>query len=544
MIGAVAVRLLFVFLHPIDSDEPQHLHVAWAWSRALVQYRDVFDNHFPLLHLLFAPLMPFVPESSAVFLLMRLLIAPIAIGCAWILYCLGRDLIGTRGAAIAALTFSVMPPWLPKSVEFRNDTLWIFFWLAALALIAARRRPAYAAAGIAVALCLLTSVKAVPLLLAHLLALVSQRQAVSPKVALRVACGAAIPLAAIAVFMVANGALDEMLYATLFFNAAVPVDAGRRIVGAAAFAIIAPALALRRPRALSEHPFALHLTLFALWYCVLLLCFWPILTPRDFLPLVPLAALVIGASRIVRAAPAAMLIAATLASVWYARLWRPADVSRQRFVDAAARLTARDEYVFDMKGDAVFRRRPVYPIYDAVGRALTSNGTIPDRGPEQIAARGWCVAMEDSERIPPRTRAFLNEHFIDAGPLRVCGSIARAGMFTIAVPQTYAVLARDSSAVAIDGVPYRGPRFFAAGRHTLTTTRRQRVTVIWWRAVACGRCGARLRRASGEGKGAPEARTTPTHQPPHHTLGPFGKPDAACMRSHTLSVAVRTTSCG
>lgn len=473
------MRLLFIFVHRIDSDEPQHLHVAWAWSRGLVQYRDVFDNHFPLLHLLFAPLMLVVPESSAVFLLMRLAIAPIALGAAWLLYAIGRQVIGARAAAVAAIVFSVMPSWLPKSVEFRNDTLWIFLWLAALAL-AVHRRPALA--GIAAGLCLLASVKAVPLLLAHALVLTSQRDGVSSKSALRVAAGAAIPLAAAAVFMAAHGALDEMLYGTLFFNASLPVDAGRRICGVVAFTVLGPALALRGPRSVRiENPLALHLTLFALWYGVLLLCFWPILTPRDFLPLVPLAALAVAGSRI---APAALFIAATLTGAWYARLWRPADLARLRFVDAAVRLTAPGDYVFDLKGDAVFRRRPVYYIYDAVGRALTRNGTIPDLAPEQIVARGCCVAMADSSRIAPRTRTFLNAHFIDAGPLRVCGSIVRDGTFTIAVPQTYAVLSRDR--VVIDGTPYRGPRFLTAGRHTLASSGDEPVTVIWWRAAMGG----------------------------------------------------------
>lgn len=475
--AAIAARLAFIFAHRIDSDEPQHLHVAWAWSRGLVQYRDVFDNHFPLLHLLFAPLMLVVPESSAVFLLARLAIAPIAIGASFLLFVLGRQVIGARAAAVAAITFSVLPPWLAKSVEFRNDTLWIFFWLAAVAL-AVRRRPALA--GIAAGLCLLASVKAAPLLLAHALALVSRRDGVTSKSALRVAAGAAIPLAAVALFMAAHGALDEMLYGTLLFNAKLPVNEARRIGGLVAFAILAPALALRGSRIVRiENAVARHLTLFAIWYSLVLICLWPILTPRDFMPLVPLAALALATSRI---APAALVIAAALASVWVARLWRPADLSRIRFVDAVVRLTAPGDYVFDLKGEAVFRRRPVYYIYDAVGRALIHNGTIPDLTPEQMVARGCCAAMADSHQVPTRTRAFLNAHFIDAGALRVCGSVVRGGTFTIAVPQTYAAVGGDG--VVIDGTPYRGPRYLAAGRHTLASSGREPVTVIWWRAVA------------------------------------------------------------
>ena len=116
-------------------------------------------------------------------------------------------------------------------------------------------------------------------------------------------------------------------------------------------------------------------------------------------------------------------------------------------------------------------------------RALTAEGKIPDRGPEDIVASQCCAAIRDSTHLPPRTRAFLNEHFIGDGLLRFCGTEVRGSSFAIAVPQTYAVFARDPSRVTIDGIPYRGPRPLAAGRHTLTSGGNERVRVIWWRAA-------------------------------------------------------------
>src|ERR1051326_1859495 len=53
---AVAVRASLIFRYRFDSDEPQHMHVAWGWAHGLAQYRDVFDNHMPLFHLLSSPL--------------------------------------------------------------------------------------------------------------------------------------------------------------------------------------------------------------------------------------------------------------------------------------------------------------------------------------------------------------------------------------------------------------------------------------------------------------------------------------------------------
>src|SRR5260221_6822010 len=41
--------------HRFDSDEPQHLHVAWGWTAGLVQYRDLFVHHAALAHILITP---------------------------------------------------------------------------------------------------------------------------------------------------------------------------------------------------------------------------------------------------------------------------------------------------------------------------------------------------------------------------------------------------------------------------------------------------------------------------------------------------------
>ena len=53
----LAMRAVAFFHYRFDSDEPQHLHVAWGWTAGLLQYRDVFDNHAPLFHMAMAPLL-------------------------------------------------------------------------------------------------------------------------------------------------------------------------------------------------------------------------------------------------------------------------------------------------------------------------------------------------------------------------------------------------------------------------------------------------------------------------------------------------------
>lgn len=474
---ALAIRCWFVFAHRIESDEPQHLHVAWSWSEGLIGYRDFFDNHFPLLHLLFAPVMAVAPEGAAVFPFMRLAIAPFAIGAAALLFAFAKPLFGARVAATAAIVFSVLPPWLAKSVEFRNDTLWVFFWLAALALLVRPRGAAWLLAGVAFGLSLLASVKAVPLVLAHLLALATLRRGARVSDVMSLAIGAAAPLLITCAFFFGAGAMDEMLYDTLLFNASVPVPLGRRIAGAVAFVILAPLTMLRWKR----DGAAGHLTLFALWYVLVLLCFWPVIAPRDFLPLVPLGAIAIALHW--RGTVVVPVAVAALASVVETRMWRAPVWPRAEFVEAVTRVTAPGEFVYDLKGDAIFRRRPVRVVYERVSRARIGNGTIPDDGPERIVARRCCAAIHDSAYIPQRTRAFLSRHFVGAGPLRVCGVDVRGETFEIAVPQIYAVVARDPSLIRIDGVPYRGPRPLSTGTHTIDRGGNGAVRVIWWRAL-------------------------------------------------------------
>ncbi|HEX7150277.1 MAG TPA: glycosyltransferase family 39 protein [Thermoanaerobaculia bacterium] len=474
---SVVVRIGFVFSHGLNSDEPQHLHVAWAWSRGLVQYRDVFDNHLPLLHVLFAPLFRVMDEESSVFVIARLVMLPVALASAWLVYLITRRLTGPYIGLMAATVFNVIPPWLPKSVEFRNDTLWVFLWLASIACVAAPKRPRWGAAGLLSGLCILASIKAVPLLLAHAIALVVARRLPARAEVLRFAAGLAVPLLVCAVAFASVGALGELVYATLLYNAAVPVAAARRIGGAIAFAVIA-AVALR------YRPPGGPVTLFAGGYVLVILCFWPIVTPRDFLPLAAVGAFALAwRARTWRAAPVTLLVLTIAGSIWYARLWRPPDLSRHQYVDAVLAITTSRDFVYDLKGDSVFRRRAVYPIYDVVGRALTAKGDLKDRGPEAMVARGCCVAMRDTSFLPPRSRAFLARHFLDTGHLRVCGTTARDGTFEIAVPQVYAISSARPSMLLLDGRPYDGPRFLRRGRHTLAGPGAAGAMIVWSPAV-------------------------------------------------------------
>ena len=126
------LRLFYLFRDPIDSDEPQHLHVAWAWGKGLVQYRDIFDNHAPLFHLLFAPLVSLVGERPNILIAMRFMMIPLYGVTIWTVFALGRSLLGRRAGAWAALLLAFYPNFFFCSLEFRTDNLWVMLWLLSL----------------------------------------------------------------------------------------------------------------------------------------------------------------------------------------------------------------------------------------------------------------------------------------------------------------------------------------------------------------------------------------------------------------------------
>src|SRR5258708_9301857 len=90
-----------------DSDEPQHLHVAWGWTAGLVQYRDLFDNHAPLFHILLAPILKVVGEPPDVLLCMRAPMLALLAVVVWGTYLRRRPMDPAPVGAWAALLLAL-----------------------------------------------------------------------------------------------------------------------------------------------------------------------------------------------------------------------------------------------------------------------------------------------------------------------------------------------------------------------------------------------------------------------------------------------------
>src|SRR5512144_27287 len=89
LLDLLALRIWLAFTLRVNSDEPQHLHTVWCWTQGLLPYRDVFDNHAPLFHLLYAPLLAALGERADIVPIMRLAVIPWYALAVWLTYRLG-----------------------------------------------------------------------------------------------------------------------------------------------------------------------------------------------------------------------------------------------------------------------------------------------------------------------------------------------------------------------------------------------------------------------------------------------------------------------
>jgi len=228
---ALALRLYYVFHHDFDSDEWQHLHVVWAWTRGLLQYRDVFDNHMPLFHMLSAPLLARIGETPAILYDMRLAMIPFVLVTVWGTYLIGRRLLGRRAGLRAAALLGLIPNFLSRSIEYRPDILQTMFWILALSVLLGGRIHwrRCLASGLLLGLAAGSSLKSILLLAALGIAALALPLAIgrrpAPVPPLRwIACisaglaGLVIPPVALALHFHIHGALRHFLYGTVLHN--------------------------------------------------------------------------------------------------------------------------------------------------------------------------------------------------------------------------------------------------------------------------------------------------------------------------------------
>ena len=159
------------------------------------------------------------------------------------------------------------------------------------------------------------------------------------------------------------------------------------------------------------------------------------------------------------------------------RPWVDETAGVRGYLAEVLAVTRPGETVLDPKGQTVFRRRPTYLVYERFTRERVDRGLDDDPAVRDLVAHGtWCCSPGTS-KYGDATTAFLRAHTFRTGRLRVAG--ARAGPFDagatfdvrIGVPGVYTVVREDGAPFAgtVDGVPFAGPRPWAAGPHVMGT---------------------------------------------------------------------------
>ncbi len=516
-----ALRIYCAFTLAMNSDEPQHLHVVWAWTQGLLPYRDVFDNHTPLFQLLCAPLLALLGERADIVALMRLAMIPIYFGALALTWFIGRTLWSSRIGALATAFAATAPIFFIESAQFRPDDLWMLLWLAiiatAIAPAPARHRAAWV--GLLIGTALAVSLKTLLLLATAgiawvtVLAIDGGLRAVASRTFARtfgigLACALVVP-AAFGAFFAGAGAWREAAYCIVAHN--IAPELGDRIGGARVLLpllgyplAVAVAVVWRgRARDLARWRARCGVLLSTLAYLLVLYGCWPLVTHQDLLPAIPLVA--VGAAAAVfrgrETARPDRALGVLFAAICLANLATAAVPTRNELADEAnelarvLRLTRPDDYVMDAKGEVIFRRRPEYWALEDITLARMSDGSIADDVADRLAATGTPVVIMD--RLPARDVAFVERNYLPIGPsgglIRIAGQrlgAARAGdavAFDVEVPANYAVVAPTGAAAGtLDGTPYTGARHLARGSHVFVAAADSRLALVWAPALKRG----------------------------------------------------------
>ena len=513
----LALKLCYVRALPVNSDEPQHLHVAWGWTQGMLQYRDYFDNHTPLFHLAMAPLVAWLGERADLLFRMRLAMLPLCAATLGCTYWLGARLHSQRTGAWAALLAGTCPVFLLRGTEFRADVLWMALWLATCAVGFTGRftRSRAFATGLLLGATLGVSMKT-SLLLVSLLAALGLVLVLSPKPerkgllkqgaskALAALAGLCVVPLAIAGFYNAQGALPRLVYCVFQHNTLPGTAPGpQTLLHLALFALLLPLagwLGRRILRADAKHPLAARHALVFLTgalYLLFLRCFWPLVTPQDYLPVAPLLALALAPWLLRFEKAGLLLLLVALVQVALALHQKsplaPRDTRNETLVADVLRLTKSTDFVMDAKGETLFRRRPFYYVLETLTQERMQLGLIPDTIAQEMVASRTCVAR--FTRFPDKTRQWAERYYVPVNeriwvagcflPPAQTENIARR--FELAIPAEY-VVASASGPVqgTLDNAACAGPVFLNAGAHTFSCADPRPLAVFWAQAAATG----------------------------------------------------------
>ena len=500
----LAMRAVAFFHYRFDSDEPQHLHVAWGWTAGLLQYRDLFDNHAPLFHMAAAPLLRLLGERADILLWMRGPMVLLWLTVTACTYAIARRLYDVRIAIWSVVLLNAFPPFFLKSLEFRTDNLWNAFWMLAVVVLVFGRRSTgvFFLAGLLLGCTFSVSLKT-PLLLITLAAAwtityfmrVRQRGTdIRARHLAAIALGFVIVPSIVAGYFVTRGAWANLVYCVIRFNGLLELTRNPLTVWVPRlcflpllFLVLRTAWRHRQTSTDNRFFFAAASGVFV----VTLASFWILISPRDFLPFLPfLSIFLVAALARRRFFLEAVIVLAlfSLTGTGYYAAWLT-DRTREFITmeNQLLHLSRPGELVMDYKGELIYRRRPYYFILEFITRNAIARGLVADTVAEDLIRTGCHIAQADGAQWPDRARTFMSANYIDLGRLRVSGQwLHPDGTFSIAIPGEYVILNKNGEARGmLDGTPNQRSKTLARGIHRFVG-KNERLACVWAPAYARG----------------------------------------------------------
>jgi hypothetical protein len=521
----IGFKVLAIYHYRSDSDETQHAHVVWNWVTGNVQYRDVFDNHMPLFQLAMAPVMRLIGQRPDVMIILRWTMLPLYFASIWAVYRITLALYGARLAPWSALIASALARFFYTSTEFRTDQAWAALWLIGLAVAVSGRfdtKRAFAT-GLLIGLSTAVSVKTIPLFAAFSTgALIAFAFAwwrgvrTAPGLAYRalaMALGMVLPTTIVVLAFYSQGLFSIMYYCVVQHN----IVTGLKRWGdfslhqwyyplSIPLLIIYTWLIFRQTR---DPKLAMKRAIMALipfCFFFLLLSYWPDITREDDLPYVPMipfalipAATFFGAmiksdqlqrKLLTYGLPAVGLVNLFITSRAHNIYNNRMAITTHNIADVLL-LTKPTDYVMDTKGDYVFRPRAYYWVLEPLTKARVKLGEIHDSIPADMIRRSVPLCYMRCASDGSRTSFFIAHNYIlfdhHTREMGVLGQVLKTGAesgvcdFTITIPQEYDVVTQKGQAHGtLDGKPYAGAIWLAAGQHEFRDSAAETRVAIFW----------------------------------------------------------------
>ena len=524
LIALILLRVITVTHYKFVADESQHLHVIWGWARGFVQYRDLADNHMPLFQILCAPIYKLIGDRGTILYWMRIILQPLYIIAFWCTYRIGSLLFSRRVGVWAAILVGLSYDYVFCSVEFRTDNLWAPLWLLCLSVLlggALTMRRALIS-GFLMGLCFGVSMKTSLLLMSILiggvltLIFVGRRRLgigwgeILGALTAFFATALIVPATIMAAFAL-YGIWPQFRY-WVFDHNVVPGLSNHPAWWVIIFAVGFPLVALGARRMVAATPETIvaarrsFVFVTAGFFFTALVSFWPFLSRQDYLPFYPLAFVICTGAVLtildhwarnrniakiwrVMPMPALFGVCELLVALLVHPFWENKAKLESDLLRATLKLTDPGDFVFDRRGETVFRQRCFYPIIETFTKERIRRGLMADNTIQRCIDTRTCVATLPDD-MPSATFRFLEQNYLPIGNrLRVAGVLLHSSTdgkhfdFEIVIPASYKIIARDASTVmgVLDGERYEGKeRFLSPGIHTFVQTSAGANLVVFW----------------------------------------------------------------